>query len=445
MDEDGEVTTHSYCGIACYKASFEQNGFPSSTVSVRGAEPDDQGALNLRVERLNTPIGRKILNTVQERWKSDEIPGLQVKGIYRIDLPGQVYRRFDLALQMNDLFSVSTTYYGALATCGITDDADPSPCASEACELCDALRSSFGNLLYGASCRDGSYGPGLYTYLNPALAHDAADVDDDPQGQNYALIQCRVEAFTGAGAISSLGVQGFLDDSGVVFCAQPTAVIPTHLLTYRLGDAPTSRQAKASANSKSAAKGQIASGVMASPGGPGRTKSAATGPKSPNGKGQALANLPLQKPQRQSSVRGSPMGSSLVKQVDQDPATSATPGSDPATTSLRALVKLRPGTPTGTRSPPPYGQSGAGSQKAARQLPYPPTGSIGDPLGDDSDDDPGSYPAAARKYVKRSRDLESRLDEDEDDYSYLDPNKNFGRREDEDSDELPDHPPGHRA
>ncbi|KAG8911259.1 hypothetical protein FRC01_005813 [Tulasnella sp. 417] len=366
MDEDGVVTTHSYCGIACYKASLEQNGFPSSTVSARGAEPDDQGALNLRVERLNTPIGRKILNTVQERWKSDEITGLQVKGIYRIDLPGQVYRRFDLALQMNDLFSVSTTYYGALATCSITDDADPSPCASEACELCDALRSSFGNLLYGASCRDGSYGPGLYTYLNPALAHDAADVDDDPQGQNYALIQCRVEAFTGAGAISSLGVQGFLDDSGVVFCAQPTAVIPTHLLTYRLGDASTSRQAKASANSKSAARGQNASVITASPGGPGRTKSVATdhtGPKSSNGKGQALANLPLQ---------------------------------HPLATTLRA---------------------------ERRRFPK-------------------GYKAIA---LPSNRDLESRLDEDEDDYSYLDPNKNFGRREDEDSDDLPDHPPGHRV
>ncbi|KIO17319.1 hypothetical protein M407DRAFT_228650 [Tulasnella calospora MUT 4182] len=258
MGEDGVVTTHPYCGIGCYKASLEQTGFPLSTIPARAAASVSQDALNIRVERLNTPIGRKILKTVQECWKSDKIQSPQVKRIYRIDLPGQVYRRFDLALQMNDVFAVTTTYYGGIATCNIADDTDPSPCASESCELCDALRGSFGNLLYGASCRDGSYGPGLYTYLNPALAYDSTDFDDEPQGQNFALIQCRV--VTRADSKPSLNsYAGFIDDSGVVFCAQSTAVIPTHLLTYQVGGPPNPQQPKVPVNTTAAQSGEAVS------------------------------------------------------------------------------------------------------------------------------------------------------------------------------------------
>lgn len=108
---------------------------------------------------------------------------------------------------------VQTTYYGGVTKCRIADDQEPATCESESCCLCDALRSSFGNLPYGASSRDGlyvghypfswptlnpcglhSYGLGLYSYTNPAMAHDAAISRDDQRTQatQYALIQCRV-------------------------------------------------------------------------------------------------------------------------------------------------------------------------------------------------------------------------------------------------------------
>lgn len=35
---------------------------------------------------------------VQERWQSETVRIPQVKGLYRIDLPKEIYRRFDLAL-----------------------------------------------------------------------------------------------------------------------------------------------------------------------------------------------------------------------------------------------------------------------------------------------------------------------------------------------------------
>ncbi|KIO31490.1 hypothetical protein M407DRAFT_241818 [Tulasnella calospora MUT 4182] len=145
------------------------------------------------------------------------------------------------------------------------------------------------------------------------------------------------------------------------------------------------------------------------------------------------------------------------------------PVSDPATTALRALVKpdsrgSRLSTnmsPSSARfddddalAPSSYEPSRAGAQKATRQPHYGLTGSSGNSLDADHDDDRRSNAVAARKHEKRSKDLESRLDEDEDEFDYLNPNENSGRREekgqsdgeDEDSnDQLPDHPPRYRV
>ncbi|KAG8970949.1 hypothetical protein FRC05_011623 [Tulasnella sp. 425] len=90
-------------------------------------------------------------------------------------------------------------------------------------------------------------------------------------------------------------------------------------------------------------------------------------------------------------------------------------------------------------------QVAGGPQKAMRQSYYTWTGHA------DPDDEPRSSVAAAHKYVKRSRDLESRMDEDEDDLDLLKPDPNLVKRQelqegfDEDDedyfDDLPDHPP----
>ncbi|KAG8970952.1 hypothetical protein FRC05_011626 [Tulasnella sp. 425] len=243
VNEDGEQITHRYCGILCYEAAQRSippsSTIPAPVVSFEGGKP-----LKFCIERSDTPIGRKILLTMEERWESKEACNPQLRCIYRLDLKGEVYRRFDLALQMNHGCPVQTTYYGGLAKCSIADDQEPATCESELCRLCDALRSSFGNLPYGASSRDGLYGLGLYSYTNPAVAHDAAISGDDQgtQATQYALIQCRVITQSNSTPNSNAG---FIDDSGVVFCAQPMAVIPTHLLVYRLAAAPTIKDSRA--------------------------------------------------------------------------------------------------------------------------------------------------------------------------------------------------------
>ncbi|KAG8914272.1 hypothetical protein FRC01_004143, partial [Tulasnella sp. 417] len=97
MEDDGTITTHSYCGIGCYKAS-QHSAFSSSMVPTPAAASGSQHSSMLRIERINTPVGRKILHMVQQRWQSEIARAPQVEGIYRIDLAANIYRRFDLAL-----------------------------------------------------------------------------------------------------------------------------------------------------------------------------------------------------------------------------------------------------------------------------------------------------------------------------------------------------------
>ncbi|KAG8913209.1 hypothetical protein FRC01_004671 [Tulasnella sp. 417] len=127
---------------------------------------------------------------------------------------------------------------------------------------------------YGASSRDGAYGPGLYTYKNPALAHHVAISDADQQSRdtNYALIQCRVVTQENCRP-GSKSFCGSIDDSGVAFCAQPTAIIPTHLLMYRLDTSPDIQQPGGSVSANMASVSPAATSTTPAPGGPGQPKS----------------------------------------------------------------------------------------------------------------------------------------------------------------------------
>ncbi|KAG8945931.1 hypothetical protein FRC04_012183 [Tulasnella sp. 424] len=314
---------------------------------------------------------------IQERWKSDESHIPKLKVIYRIDLPGQVYRRFDLALQMNEDCLVRTSYYGGIAACSIAHDSNPTPCTSESCGLCDALRTSFGNLPHGASCSDGDYGPGLYTYSNPALAYHAAVPRDDlqPQGSHFALVQCRVVARADS-VPSSSAYAGFIDDSGVVFCAQSTAIIPTHVL---ICSAPSTNT---------------------------------------QGKHQ---------PSTDPAIPGLLQPDTTIAPKEKDNCT---------------------GRPVSTSYEPNHG----GPQKDTRRSSYPWAGHA----NDDADPD-GELRSSAHKYVKRSRDLQSRMEEEEEeeeeeDFSPLKPDEHLTKRmeqhdrddeeDEDDEDDRPDHPPG---
>ncbi|KAG8915041.1 hypothetical protein FRC00_008439, partial [Tulasnella sp. 408] len=153
---------------------------------------------------------------------------------------------------------------------------------------------------YGASSRDGAYGPGLYTYKNPALAHHLAISDDVDQKQdtNYVLIQCRVVTQENSGPGSKLFADS-IDDSGVAFCAQPTAIIPTHLLIYRLNAAPDTKRLTGSVDVNLASIGPTASAATRASAGHGQpksspnTESSETTLKAAKGKGKARANKPL--------------------------------------------------------------------------------------------------------------------------------------------------------
>ncbi|KAG8993593.1 hypothetical protein FRB90_000655, partial [Tulasnella sp. 427] len=120
-----------------------------------------------------------------------------------------------------------------------------------------------------------------------------------------------------------------------------------------------------------------------------------------------------------------------------------------------------------SRSPPPRssrpasisydgGRAGHQTSKATRQSSYPATNQGGTyPENADQDDDFRSNAAAARQFVKSSKSINSRLDED-DDFEFLKSDEGLARRqgndrfdeeddEEESEDDLPDHPPGHHA
>ncbi|KAG9029380.1 hypothetical protein FS837_003569 [Tulasnella sp. UAMH 9824] len=188
----------------------------------------------LREEDPNAPIRGRILSMMQERWDSDTVSTIKLKSIYRVDLPGKVHRRFDFALQANDGCTVVTTYYGGRAACDIANDSDPTPCNLESYAVYDAIRSAFSQVIYGASSTWGKHGPGIYTFTNPALAHEEALLDSSHRKRadaNFVLIQCRV--VTGGNSAQGINPYARLaDESGTVFCSQSMAIIPTHLLVY---------------------------------------------------------------------------------------------------------------------------------------------------------------------------------------------------------------------
>ncbi|KAG9038878.1 hypothetical protein FS837_001155 [Tulasnella sp. UAMH 9824] len=154
---------------------------------------------------------------------------------------------------------------------------------------------------YGPSSRDGAHGPGLYTYKNPALAHHVAISDDDHQTQatNHVLIQCRVVTRENSGP-GSKSLAGSIDDSGATFCAQSTAIIPTHLLIYRLNASKDTQHLGGSVNVNLASIAPTISAATHASAGLGQPKSSTnTGPgeiklKAAKGKGKARAKGPLQ-------------------------------------------------------------------------------------------------------------------------------------------------------
>ncbi|KAG8913356.1 hypothetical protein FRC00_002558 [Tulasnella sp. 408] len=128
LDEDGTTITHPYCGIRCYQAS-QRTTFPASTIPAPAATnptpaatDGSQDSFKLRTERANGPVARKSRSTItlivfqicaddprttapqlvllmlQDLWQSDTARTPQLRSIYRIDLPVEMYRRFDLAL-----------------------------------------------------------------------------------------------------------------------------------------------------------------------------------------------------------------------------------------------------------------------------------------------------------------------------------------------------------
>ncbi|KIO17321.1 hypothetical protein M407DRAFT_33016 [Tulasnella calospora MUT 4182] len=230
---NGWIQTDLYCGGSDCTALPSVTEFPISSIPTPAAAGNSDSN-SIRPEDLKDPVTKTISVNMKNRWSSDDIELRKLKGICRLDLPGKIYRRFDTALQMNEGCTIITTYYGGRETCGISKDSitRAHPCVLESCTLCTAIRSAFGNFLYGSSSHDGTYGPGVYTYVNPASAHQALASNLQGKAKNYTIIQCRVVIQGKEKKAANPYAASFVNESGTAFCAQPVAIIPTHLLIY---------------------------------------------------------------------------------------------------------------------------------------------------------------------------------------------------------------------
>lgn len=234
INDAGTVVLHEYCGILCYQAS--QTNITPNTVAVSPTPFPTENTVTLRRESLSVPVAQKISQRMEERWVSDGVELVSFEAIYGIKVPNEVYQRFTTAMEMIDNYTIVTSYYGGSLTCDLANcrDEEIRPCKSKHCALCNTIKSAFSNILFRESSHDGVYGPGIYTHLNPVIAHQtAASSPQEPQRSSHALLQCRVVTAVGTTERSS-SFAGVADDLGIVYCSHAVAIIPTHLLIYQV-------------------------------------------------------------------------------------------------------------------------------------------------------------------------------------------------------------------
>ncbi|KAG9038623.1 hypothetical protein FS837_001204 [Tulasnella sp. UAMH 9824] len=227
----GQVVLHPYCGRNCaeaarQKAAAQQQSFG---MSAAGAPQPVTKVTNMDPQHV---LAKHIYEKFQERWDSEEVPAPMVMAIYRIQLPGRFYNRFDGALEMNEGANIITTYYGGQSICeiGCKGEAEGALCTWESCSICVVLKGAFSSLEFGDDTYDGTYGPGIYTHLSPAMAHRWTLAKNPEITPCRAIVQCRVVR---AGNLEpGQPHAAYIDETGRVFCKDKRAIIPTHLIIY---------------------------------------------------------------------------------------------------------------------------------------------------------------------------------------------------------------------
>lgn len=232
-EPSGSTVIYPYCGqTICTKLPSVPPVSVSSIPTPAAVGHSD--SISIQPEDPRDPVVKTVLHNMESRWASGDTRLKEIKAVYRLDLSASIYRRFDTALQMNISSTVITSYYGARNACGIGSDgvAPKNPCTMDSCAMCTVIRSAFASYVYGNASHHGVYGPGIYTYTNPALAHRATAPIRHENAENRAIIQCRVVTREYIGAGETFSYAGSVDESGMVFCAQAAAIIPTHLVVY---------------------------------------------------------------------------------------------------------------------------------------------------------------------------------------------------------------------
>ncbi|KAI0695393.1 hypothetical protein BC835DRAFT_1482828 [Cytidiella melzeri] len=156
-------------------------------------------------------------------WREIQAP--VVTKIVGISSPQEVkssfeaYRRkLDSKEQLRDL----RTYHASQCICDFGVN-ELTLCSWRSCGICCIIKSSFAVLAFDVEHNNGSFGDGIYSYTNPALADKFAT--SSTSSPYRAMIACDV-------AISAHNDSQQVTDGERVFVANCDAILPAYVILY---------------------------------------------------------------------------------------------------------------------------------------------------------------------------------------------------------------------
>lgn len=153
-----------------------------------------------------------------------------VERAYAVFLPRDVFsarKAYRTKLEGDGQVSIAQTFHSAQCICDLGIN-DSRLCTWQSCGICNILKSSFTSFEFGIKSKTGRFGPGIYSFWNPALADQFST--SSTSSPYRVMIACEVTISSKA-ARSSKNVDSIQDERGVFF-SKADAIIPKYVIMY---------------------------------------------------------------------------------------------------------------------------------------------------------------------------------------------------------------------
>jgi len=156
---------------------------------------------------------------------------LIVDRAYEVFLPRDVFsarKTYRAKLDGEGTTKMVQTFHSAQCICDLGFN-DCRLCTWQSCGICNILKSSFEGFEFGAKSNTGRFGPGIYSFRNPALADEFAT--SSTSSPYRVMIACEVYILSKA-PHSRMDIETTQDERGV-FVSNADAIIPKYVVMYR--------------------------------------------------------------------------------------------------------------------------------------------------------------------------------------------------------------------